>query len=334
MTERMLSLEPAEHGARSRGAAGLPVAGLVLLTLLGGCAEDRLGRACTSDYRYFTVQVTAPSHLVIDSVTVENDNLRKCEHSNGLVTPREGGGAYHCGEQGAGEYVIRVHAGEKTWTQTVDIASDGCHIKGVDELVFDLTGEERDCTTDLQRFPVEVTSPEGLTVDRVTAENGVVEECAPSATAVSYDCDEQGAGEYVVRVYSGARTWTQTVELTHDGCHIRQPSEPVTFALSAASADPHECSAELRAIRVELSSPEGLVVDSVTIENEHEQPCEEATPDALAYDCHEQGGGEYIVRVHSGELTWTQTLEITHDGCHIPEGESVSFDLTAASADD
>lgn len=107
---------------------------------------------------------------------------------------------------------------------------------------------------------------------------------------------------------------------------------------SACGEDRVTCTTELRvAVDVRISSPEDLPIDRVTAERVNEQDCEgEAETEApeATFACFEQGGGTYIVRVYSGDLVWTRTLEIEGDRCHVASTETLSIELTAATADE
>lgn len=99
------------------------------------------------------------------------------------------------------------------------------------------------------------------------------------------------------------------------------------------------CTAEARlAIRVHVFDPDGLMVDSVTALHATEEPCflerfahasaaDAGEPDAALYACFEQGEGDYLVRVTSGENTWTQSVLVPGDDCHVTEHQDLTFEL-------
>lgn len=105
-----------------------------------------------------------------------------------------------------------------------------------------------------------------------------------------------------------------------------------------AACDPVYCTAELRtAVAVHVSSSSGLEPDSVTAERLSEQSCTSYPVSDAGDDghfvCHEQGAGIYTVRVTSGSLTWTQTVDVEADECHTTEVEELHFELDPATAD-
>jgi hypothetical protein len=112
------------------------------------------------------------------------------------------------------------------------------------------------------------------------------------------------------------------------------------IALSlCACSDETTCTLENRlAITVQVESPQGLPVDSVTATRRREQACESqaTSQDASgpgSYECGEQGGGTYTVRVTSGELQWTQRVDISADECHTTEHQTLEFVLDPDTAD-
>lgn len=80
-------------------------------------------------------------------------------------------------------------------------------------------------------------------------------------------------------------------------------------------------------------------VDSVTATRSNEQPCylERASSDPAAidagdvasalYGCWEQGAGTYLVRVRRGDRSWTQSVEVPADDCHVTELQRLTFEL-------
>lgn len=108
-----------------------------------------------------------------------------------------------------------------------------------------------------------------------------------------------------------------------------------------ASDDSVTCTLELRSpITVEVTSPEGRPIDAVTAERRHEAECDgsvlserDGGPTQAAYWCYEQGGGTYVVRVKSGDLTWTQRTHVTANECHTTSSATLSFVLDPDTAD-
>jgi hypothetical protein len=102
--------------------------------------------------------------------------------------------------------------------------------------------------------------------------------------------------------------------------------------------DEIHCTMDLRvAVVVQISSPTGDPVTAVTAFNRTERPCrsyprDRATP-PTEYFCHEQGGGRYIVRVRTGKGTWTQTVSVGADECHVSDQVTVAFWLDPTIAD-
>ena len=113
-------------------------------------------------------------------------------------------------------------------------------------------------------------------------------------------------------------------------------------ALVGACGEEKICTDELRlAIRVYVTSPEGLPIDRVTAEQSHEIACSfssapqgaDAGSDRM-YRCHEQGGGVYTVRVYSGDETWTASVHIDANECHTQEIKDVRVVLDPADHGD
>lgn len=102
-------------------------------------------------------------------------------------------------------------------------------------------------------------------------------------------------------------------------------------ALFSACGEETICTDELRlAVRVHVTSPEGLAIDRVTAERSHEMACSfssmpqgaDAGSDGM-YRCREQGGGVYTVRVYSGDEVWTAAVHIDANECHTTEIKDV-----------
>jgi hypothetical protein len=96
-------------------------------------------------------------------------------------------------------------------------------------------------------------------------------------------------------------------------------------ALLSACGGELVCTEEERvAVRVHVSSPSGLPIDSITAEHEDEAQCEpssretDGSPDGV-YRCMEQGGGRYTIRVYSGDLCWTTHVDVSANECHTTE---------------
>jgi hypothetical protein len=118
------------------------------------------------------------------------------------------------------------------------------------------------------------------------------------------------------------------------------------IALSSCSeAEPEAevpCTDELRtAVIVSVRSPQGLPTDDVTAtRGKATTECTswpldtvDAGADSAMYFCSEQGGGTYRVRVTSGDLTWTQSVDVEADVCHVRKAVEVEFVLDPEQAD-
>jgi hypothetical protein len=96
------------------------------------------------------------------------------------------------------------------------------------------------------------------------------------------------------------------------------------------------------AIVVEVNAASDMEIDSVTATHESEQRCylERASRDsnaddagernsavAAVYSCLAQGEGTYAVHVTSGQHTWTQSIEVFGDKCHVTELQKLTFEL-------
>jgi hypothetical protein len=92
-------------------------------------------------------------------------------------------------------------------------------------------------------------------------------------------------------------------------------------------------------VSVTLLDDAQLPVDSVTATRTTTEHCYlEAVPHSddaggagdtgeTHYACWDQGGGTYVVRVTSGERTWTQELDVPGDGCRVSEVPRLTFVL-------
>jgi hypothetical protein len=133
------------HTSRCFGAIGLLVA-------LAGCVGDgylesvtTIESICTDEARLAVlVAVFVSDDRIIDSVTATNESEQQCF----LESASRGGDAqdagepsvalYSCWEQAQGNYEVRVTSGEQTWTQSVDVPGDGCHVSERQKLKFEL----------------------------------------------------------------------------------------------------------------------------------------------------------------------------------------------------
>ena len=121
----------------------------------------------------------------------------------------------------------------------------------------------------------------------------------------------------------------------------------VAFLLAGCAGDDDDntitCTTEIRsAILGDISSPEGLPIDSVTAERSFVAECEgdfssaaqDAAQGPLEFYCWEQGGnGTYVVRVTSGDLTWTQSATVERNECHTTRTARLHFVLDPDTAD-
>jgi hypothetical protein len=101
------------------------------------------------------------------------------------------------------------------------------------------------------------------------------------------------------------------------------------------------CTDELRlAVLVTVLNPNELEIDSVTAMQLDEEPCylenrrsSVAVDDAgmldegALYSCWEQGVGVYEVRVQSGKQSWTETVPVPGNTCHVTKVKRISIEL-------
>ncbi|HEX6243839.1 MAG TPA: hypothetical protein VFZ61_23150 [Polyangiales bacterium] len=105
-------------------------------------------------------------------------------------------------------------------------------------------------------------------------------------------------------------------------------------ALALGACKDDGCSDELKiALEVHVTAPATVTVDRVTAELETEQECgsfRDRITDERVWTCYEQGGGQYKVRVYSGDQEVTQeTQRVEADECHITERETMYITLDA-----
>jgi hypothetical protein len=71
-----------------------------------------------------------------------------------------------------------------------------------------------------------LTVPNGVRIDRITAERRIEEECGSFSNRSAgqvFTCWEQGGGIYIVRVYSGGQPlYAEEVDVEADECHVKQ----------------------------------------------------------------------------------------------------------------
>ena len=105
------------------------------------------------------------------------------------------------------------------------------------------------------------------------------------------------------------------------------------LALLGACSDKKDCNSELMiAVELDLTVPEGVTVTRVTAENEAERECEftrdENNTERRLYACYGQGGGDYTIRVYSGDdVIYTETDEVDADECKVNERALSEVDL-------
>jgi hypothetical protein len=117
---------------------------------------------------------------------------------------------------------------------------------------------------------------------------------------------------------------------------------------SSACSDSITCTFDQKlAITVQVQYTQGLEPDLVTAaQSARPQECwntdefardaggsASGVPSVNTYHCHEQGGGEYVVRVVSGNLSWTQSVDIAANQCHTTEHKELRFVLDPSDAD-
>ena len=92
------------------------------------------------------------------------------------------------------------------------------------------------------------------------------------------------------------------------------------------------------AIIAEVDAASNTKIDRVTAKHNREELCflertardsadDAGEPDAAIYSCLAQGQGSYEVRVTSGKRTWTQTVDVSGDECHVAALKTLSFRL-------
>lgn len=119
------------------------------------------------------------------------------------------------------------------------------------------------------------------------------------------------------------------------------PSSMVVFAaLIGACSGELVCTEEQRvAVRVNISSPDDLPVERVTADRSSEIDCDPSSAEYDAstderYRCTEQGGGEYTIRVYSGDQVWTHEVHVHANECHTTEIADVDIVMDPATAQD
>lgn len=112
--------------------------------------------------------------------------------------------------------------------------------------------------------------------------------------------------------------------------------------IACGDDDTESCTTEIRAaVIVEVSAPSGVPIDGVTVEETEERECgmsdEAAADGSKTFTCSEQAPGTYVVRVHSGSMTWTRKLELAADAdnpCHVKSPPAkLKVTLTEGTAD-
>jgi hypothetical protein len=124
---------------------------LLGLLVLCACGEGELETVttiqgiCTLESRLAVlVTVVNPDDMEIDVVTVERVGEHNCfleSRPRGFTRDDAGepeGTLYSCWEQGVGTYVVRVKSGKQTWTESVDVPGDKCHVSKAQKLTIEL----------------------------------------------------------------------------------------------------------------------------------------------------------------------------------------------------
>lgn len=140
--------------ARWQRLRRLGAAGFWLALPLCGCGENAgylessitIASVCTNEARLaILVSLENPDDLPIDAVTASRTREESCflerpARDAGAVDGGEADAAalYSCWEQGAGTYVVRVRSAKRTWTQSVEVAANSCHVSTPQELTFEL----------------------------------------------------------------------------------------------------------------------------------------------------------------------------------------------------
>lgn len=212
------------------------------LPLAAACGDDSV--VCPAESAGPLIEVE-PNGLTIDSVVASaEDGL------SGRCEARAHGGAgglkrFQCDDLGGEMYRVQVRSGPHLWTKSIALGASECSAANRTKLRFDLdpaTADEFENVpcTDILLFPIQVKiEPHELTVDSVTSRNGDKEtlDCRPGfRSRTMFSCVEQGEGTYTVQVTSGVYTWTQSVYLHANECHVINRAELI-FDLDHDTAD-------------------------------------------------------------------------------------------------
>lgn len=125
---------------------------LTAALVLGACGEGELETVttiqgiCTDELRLAVlVTVLNPNELEIDSVTATQLGEEPCflETRRGSVAADDAGtldeGAlYSCWEQGVGVYEVHVQSGKQSWTKSVPVPGNTCHVTKVQRISIEL----------------------------------------------------------------------------------------------------------------------------------------------------------------------------------------------------
>lgn len=104
---------------------------LLLLVSAAYCGDAAGGGACRT-FAQTAVTVRIVGDRPVSSVTVSHNLKADCQ---ALSEDVDAGLArvYVCFEQGpdaGGDYTVEVTSGDETWSRTVQLAGEGCHISG------------------------------------------------------------------------------------------------------------------------------------------------------------------------------------------------------------
>lgn len=126
-------------------------AAVLTVVALGACGEGELETVttisgiCTDELRLAVlVTIINPDDLEIDSVTATRADEEPCFLENRLHTVatedagEPEGSLYSCWEQGVGRYMVRVKSGDQTWTESVAVPGNKCHVTKVKRLAIEL----------------------------------------------------------------------------------------------------------------------------------------------------------------------------------------------------
>jgi hypothetical protein len=118
------------------------------------------------------------------------------------------------------------------------------------------------------------------------------------------------------------------------GMHISWVGLLGVSVLALCACDDQGCDDKVKiALEVHVTAPVGVTISKVTAELEREEDCgsfRDRSTDERVWTCTEQGGGQYVLRVYSGdEELHQETKRVEADECHVKELETVFVTVEA-----